>query len=407
MHNSQDVIKNAHNLNRKHEDSSNRGSFVDISVQDNADGAPNRLVTGSRGIDKLVIHIGFDSASIQITDFLENLGVHSTTNGPQFMGGVIAIKDCPTMHVKWRESLLPNGKARYKLRIEFNPSDFRKSPLLAPCPFADIIPVCREVIELLIKFGDPMARPDFLIDEWTGEILTQWPEDWPSKVLCTRVDLTQDFYVDDPRFQLSQLHLRKPAFARGVTNHINGKRVNTVTHIGSDKYTKMKIYDKYQEHKKHTKKNDENRNNGIIVKPGHVRYEVLLKYKDMKNCGLLSLSAFKSNFLSRVLEQQWEKSTYGKPLFSEDHFMKSIIAAGLTVSEATVIFYYLYCRQRELEYLAVPDRTLRELRKTMKELGIRVVDGLNQENFNYGYLDIKIQGFVTTSPIVYPVKIDE
>ena len=402
MYKSLNDVTNAHNLNEITEEYSNRGSFVDISVQDKDDASSCRLVTGSRGVDKVAIHVGFIPESVQIYDFLANLGIKSSTNGEQDLGGVIAIPGHPVMHVKWRESMVPNGGARYKLRMEFNPSEFRKNTLLAPCPFEELAQVCREAIELVIRYGDPDAKPDFLLDEKTGELLKKWPSNWSSKILCTRLDLTQDFYVDDPRFRLSQLKYRRPAYARGTTNHINGKRINTVTHVGSEKYARMKIYDKYSEHKKRNKKNDEDRRRGVKLRPGHIRFEVSLKYKDMKDCDLLSLSKCKSSRLLKVLTAQWNKSSYGEPLFSDEHFMNSILSIGVSLEDATAIFYYLHCRDTDQEFLAIPDRSLRALRQTMKMAGVRVSDGLTQENFTYGYLSLTQQAFVVTSPIVQP-----
>jgi hypothetical protein len=404
MYKPPDVADNAHNLNEITQKYSNRGSFVDISVQDKDDASSCRLVTGSRGADKIAIHIGFDPDSVQILDFLANLGITSETNGEQKLGGVIAIPGEPTMHIKWHESLMPNGDTRYKLRMEFNPSDFRKNSLLAPCPFKDLIQVCREAVELVILHGDPTARPDFMLDEETGELLDEWPSNWASKVACTRLDLTQDFYVGDSRFQLSQLKYRRPIYARGTTNHINGKRINTVTHVGSEKYAKMKIYDKYREHKKRSKKNDEDRKRGVNLQPGHIRYEVSLKYKDMKEYGLLSLSFCKEPRLLKVLKAQWAKSNYGEPLFSDEHFMNSLLALGVSQCDATTIFYYLHCRDTDQEFLPIPDRTLRELRRTMKAVGIRVSDGLTQDNFVFGHLSLSQQAFVVTAPLVQPFK---
>jgi hypothetical protein len=402
MYKSLTVADNAHNLNEITKKSSNRGSFVDISVQDKEDASSCRLVTGSRGVDKVAIHVGFIPSSVQIYNFLANLGIESSTNGEQDLGGVIAIPGHPVIHIKWRETLVPNGSSRYKLRMEFNPSDFRRNTLLAPCTFEELAQVCREAIELIIEYGDPDAKPDFLLDEETGELFDNWPSDWPSKILCTRLDLTQDFYVNDPRFRLSQLKYRRPAYARGTTNHVNGKRINTVTHVGSEKYARMKIYDKYNEHKKRNKKNDEDRRRGVKLRPGHIRFEVSLKYKDMKDCGLLSLSNCKSSRLLEVLKAQWNKSSYGEPLFSDEHFMNSILSLGVSLEDATAIFYYLHCRDTDQEFLAIPDRSLRALRQTMKMVGIRISDGLTQKNFTYGYLSLVQQAFVETSPVVQP-----
>ena len=75
MYKSLNVANNAHNLNEIAEEYSNRGSFVDISVQDKDDASSCSLVTGSRGVDKVAIHVGFDPRSIQIYDFLANLGI--------------------------------------------------------------------------------------------------------------------------------------------------------------------------------------------------------------------------------------------------------------------------------------------------------------------------------------------
>ena len=98
MYKSLNVANNAHNLNEIAEEYSNRGSFVDISVQDKDDASSCSLVTGSRGADKVAIHVGFDPDNIQIYDFLRNLGIDSTTNGEQDFGGVIAI---PGQNAEW------------------------------------------------------------------------------------------------------------------------------------------------------------------------------------------------------------------------------------------------------------------------------------------------------------------
>jgi hypothetical protein len=40
----------------------------------------------------------------------------------------------------------------------------------------------------------------------------------------------------------------------------------------------------------------------------------------------------------------------------------------------------------------------------MKAAGVRVSDGLTQENFTYGYLDLRKQSFVVTAKLVEPFK---
>ncbi|CAB4886003.1 unannotated protein [freshwater metagenome] len=85
--------------------------------------------------------------------------------------------------------------------------------------------------------------------------------------------------------------------------------------------------------------------------------------------------------------------------------MNTMLSLGVSLADATAIFYYLHCRDTEQDFLPVPDRMLRELRKTMKMVGIRVSDGLTQENFAYGHLSLTQQAFVVTSPIVQPFKI--
>jgi len=82
--------------------------------------------------------------------------------------------------------------------------------------------------------------------------------------------------------------------------------------------------------------------------------------------------------------------------------MNSLLHIGVSLGDATAIFYYLHCRDTNQDFLPIPDRALRELRKTMKMAGVRVSDGLTQENYSYGHLSFTQQAFVVTSPIVQP-----
>lgn len=406
MYKSLSVTPNAQPMYEKLDESSNRGSFVDYSVQDYASigntcpTTSNRLATGSRGVDKAVIHVGFVPETIVIYDFLYNLGIQSSTSGEQFLGGQIALPGLPTVHVKWRESLMPNGKARYKLRIEFNPSDFTEDSSRELCPFEELPNASEKVIRMLIKYGDPGAEPDFLLNEETGEHFSSWPSNWVQNVLCSRLDLAQDFIVSDPRFHVAQLKNRRPKYARGVANYINGKRVNTVTHPASDKGSVIKIYDKYEERKKRSTKEPIKVNT-----KGHVRFEVMMKYKDLKSANLLTLANCQPLALTKQLEEYWQKSNYGHPLFSEEHLIDELLGRGIPLSEATQIHYYLVCREKGLCFPLIPDRVLREMRRLMKELGLRISDGLEQQNFTYGYLDLEQQLFITTAPLVQPFSL--
>ena len=50
----------------------------------------------------------------------------------------------------------------------------------------------------------------------------------------------------------------------------------------------------------------------------------------------------------------------------------------------------------------MPDRYLRELRKSAKSFGIRLSEGLHQSNFTYGYLDVFTGTLVVTAPLLAP-----
>jgi hypothetical protein len=392
-------LRDSPNLNQETHTSSNRGSFDDYSVHSELDTCSLSQLTGSRGVDKIVIHVGFLSETIQINDFLANLARYSGANAIKTKGGKVAAPGLPAIHVRWGQDLMPNGRIRNKIRMEFNPSHFRASTNLAPCPFGELIEVCKEAILIMIALGDPEAEPDFMFDEETGEHHTTWPSDWASSVTCSRLDLAQDFYVSDARFKIAQLRYRRPEYSRGVTNHINGKRINTVSHVSSSKSVQMKIYDKYEQSKKRMKKT------AIKSSPGHIRYEATLRYAPVRENGLLSLGACTEENLTEALRKQWDKSNYGLPLFSEEHFMASIMNTGLSFGEASDIFYYLYCKENKLEFPEMPDRQIRDLRSTMRQLGIRVTDGLTQPNFSYGYLDFDAEQFIPISRIVQPLSI--
>jgi hypothetical protein len=387
-----EAVKNSR-VYTKYENSSNRGLSSSYSVHN-----PYTPVTaerksrsygntggheGQRGLDKLVIYIKFHENHIDIHRFLNRLLKDAISSGK------VSVPGWPDIHIRWNSGI--SGQASEgKLRVEFNPSDFTRSYGFELCPFAGITEICRIVIENLIKAGDPGALLSFQVDEKTGEISTEWPSTWTKHVQCTRIDLAQDFLISDERFQLSQLRLFRPRQMRAVVNYINGRTINTVSHKANDKHWKMKIYDKYAERKTNPK------SDAPAIMPGHTRFEVQLKYSDLKSNGLLTLDRLEEHLLTACLINYWEISNYHQPLFSEQQFISDLMAGGLTFEQSTAIFYYLHAKDNSIPLPVLPDRTMRELRKCMKSFGIRLSEGLRQSQYTYGHLDVHTGSLVST-----------
>jgi hypothetical protein len=344
---------------------------------------------GERGIDRIAIFIELDPDSVAIYDFLQRLNIEGTS-------GSVSIGNNPEVHVRWISGAA-RREEQAKLRLEFNPSSFLREEGYELCPFGKIQDVCKRVMEIVVFTGDPQARFAFQeVDITTGEIPSQWPGDWANHVLCTRADLTQDFVIDDPRYRLAQLKRRRPKYTRGVVNYINGRKINTITHKASPKHWLMKIYDKCEERKSNPK-------DGLTpLSTNHTRFEVSLKYIDLKSSGLLKLNQLTEARLDPLLEHHWENSTYGDPLFSEEHFMAVLTEGGLTFAEASALFYVLYAKENGLNLPKMPDRYLRDLRKSAKSFGIRLSEGLDQSNCTYGFLDIHTGTLQVTSPLLAP-----
>jgi hypothetical protein len=383
----------------KTKESSNRGLPSSYSVQKHPSisRSSQQVITqqpavgvneGERGIDKIAIFVELDPDSIVIHDFLARLKIEGNS-------GSVSIGNYPEVHVRWISGAA-RAEEQAKLRLEFNPSGFMRNKGYELCPFSEIQKVCKMVMELVVSTGDPGARFAFQeVDVNSGEI-HEWPNNWASHVLCTRADLTQDFVISDPRYRLAQLKFRRPKYTRATVNYINGRKINTVTHKASPKHWLMKIYDKCEERKANPIKGTE------PLTANHTRFEVGLKYIDMKTSGILKLDQMLEGRLNGLLETHWENSTYGEPLFSEEHFMATLIDQGLTFEEASALFYILYARENGINLPKLPDRYLRELRKSAKSFGIKLSEGLDQSNFKYGYLDVDTGTLVVTAPLLAP-----
>ena len=360
-------------------------SSQQVTIQQPAVGGP----AGERGIDRIAIFIKLDPDSVVIHDFLSRLKIEGTS-------GSVSIGNQVEVHIRWISGAA-RSEEQAKLRLEFNPSSFMREEGYELCPFSKIQEVCKRVMEEVVSTGDPQARFAFQkVDIKTGEIPTQWPSDWASQILCTRADLTQDFVIDDPRYRLAQLKFRRPKYTRAAVNYINGRKINTITHKASPKHWLMKIYDKCEERKSNPK------DGTTPLSTNHTRFEVGLKYIDLKNSGLLKLNQLTEARLDPLLEHHWENSTYGEPLFSDEHFMAVLMGGGLSFEQASALFYFLYAKENGLNLPKMPDRYLRELRKSAKSFGIRLSEGLHQSNFTYGYLDVFTGTLVVTAPLLAP-----
>jgi hypothetical protein len=384
----------------KTKESSNRGIFSSNSVQEHTSFTRNSTqvnsqqsaeggLGGERGIDRIAIYIELDPDSVVIHDFLSRLRIEGTS-------GSVKINNLPEVHIRWISGAA-RSEEQAKLRLEFNPSSIMREQGYELCPFSKIQEICRNVMEIVVLTGDPQARFAFQeVNHQTGEINPDWPSNWANQVLCTRVDLTQDFVIDDPRYKLAQLKFRRPKYTRAAVNYINGRKINTVTHKSSPKHWTMKIYDKCEERKSNPKDGTK------PLTANHTRFEVSLKYIDLKNSGLLKLNQLTESRLDPLLEHHWDNSTYGEPLFSDEHFMSVLIDGGLSFEQASALFYFLYVKENGLNLPKMPDRYLRELRKSAKSFGIRLSEGLHQSSFSYGYLDILTGTLVVTAPLLTP-----
>ena len=92
--------------------------------------------------------------------------------------------------------------------------------------------------------------------------------------------------------------------------------------------------------------------------------------------------------MNQLLRDKWEISNYHENLTSGESLITGLLDAGMDFADASAIFTYLYARDRSFD-IPLPDRNLRELRKSIKSFGMRLSDGIRQDSFSYGYLDFE------------------
>ena len=349
---------------------SNRASNELKYVQkDECSNIPIDQSLGLRGADKIVIQVSLDPDSIDLGTFIPRIFKEEKTNG------IARLPNFPEVHVRWNNE-------GHRIRIEFNPSNFTRHQGLELCPFELLPQICQMVLEKVVYFGDPKALFEFQIDKETGEISAGFPPNWADHVLVTRIDLAQDFVISNQMFKVEDLKYVRPLRARGVSNFINGKRVNTVSHVAGDRSSVVKIYDKYAERKKKPVAGAK------PLAPGHTRFEALIKYADLKKSQMLCLSAHTPSALNKLLREKWETSNYHENLTSAESLIKGLLDDGMDFGTAGAMFTYLYARDQGFD-IPLQDRILRELRKSIKSFGMRLSDGIRQNPFAYGYLDLE------------------
>jgi hypothetical protein len=102
----------------------------------------------------------------------------------------------------------------------------------------------------------------------------------------------------------------------------------------------------------------------------------------------VSFSFVSPSALNKLLREKWETSNYHENLTSAESLIKGLLDDGMDYGTASAMFTYLYARDQGFD-IPLQDRILRELRKSIKSFGMRLSDGIRQDPFAYGYLDLE------------------
>lgn len=374
---------------------SNRGSYPHLintyeyqpsascRSQEQAGISSKLLTSGCIGADKIRISVVLDPDSLVIHDFFYRLtGVWGKWNGNT------AIKGFPKVFLAWDEK-------RNILYMEFNPARFFWDQGLTLCPLIYLVDLCGFVMQTILNFGGPNARPLFAtekVNKKTGEITIVYPSDWADQIWVHELHLAVDFYNLGAPFSLSQLEGVQPSRTKAATSHRNNGVLNTLTHVASKGTTKVQLYNKSNE------RISKPEPDAPLLPPNTYRFEVQLPRRSIRNSALSRLGGCtETNTVDRLVTK-WEDSGFHKDLVWEGSMVQVIHGSSLPNAEKNELIGYLTACQYGVTMDAYDPKVIARLNRLAKTFRISDSVPLTKQGPAYGRLDIE------TACLVAPLK---
>jgi hypothetical protein len=340
--------------------------------QDSKDAERGYLSTGTCGVDKTRIAVCIDPDSIHLPSFMARLLKPKRDGTPS--DGIAQIPDFPEVYIKWDHQ-------KFRLYIEFNPSDFTRETGLELCPF-ELLPLVTEtVIRRVLMQGDLRAIPEGAIRSKKKGERYVLPDDWTKHIEVFRIDLARDFHITDDRFSLRQLEAIWPSRSRNkaATHFLNGGRLNTLSYPVANRTTKIKLYDKYRERLSNPVKN------GPPIAEGTFRFEISIPRHQLRRFHLTNIEVLIPKRLEKLIKEKWETSNYWTNLIWEGEALDLAHDSKLPTSRVNEVLGFAECLRHSI-YMRYSVKDQKSLRADAKKLGISLGRPLTKQGRPYAHL---------------------
>lgn len=377
---------------------SNRGSYPHLlntyqyqpsspsRSQEHAGIAGNLLTDGTIGVDKIRISVALDPDSIALDTFLARLLGEWGKRG-----GKVRVPNLPEVYIGW-------DYKRSILYMEFNPSRFVWHIGLSLCPLAWLIDLTGWVMQTVLKFGDPQARPLFAtekVNKKTGEIQIVYPVDWADEVWVSLLHLAGDFKALDEKFSLSQLEGVQPSRTKAALSYRNKGVLNTLTHVASAKTTRVSLYNKFNE------RQGKPEPDAPPVPPNTYRFEVQLPRKSIAKSHLARLGGCTESNTAARLSQKWKDSGFHKDLVWEGSMVHVIHSSQLSNTEKNELIGYQLACQYGVPSSNYEPEEIERLERLTESFRITKAIPLTKQGPSYGHLELESASLVAPLKTTY------
>ncbi len=348
------------------------GAPASSESQDSMDAERGYLSTGSCGVDKTRIAVCIDSDSIHLPTFMARLLKPKKDGTPN--DGIAQIPDFPEIYIKWDHQ-------KFRLYLEFNPSDFTRESGRELCPFELLPEVTETVVRRVLQQGDPDALPEGAIKSKKKGERYLLPDDWAKDIQVFRIDLARDFHITDDRFSLRQLEATWPSRSRNkaATHFLNGGKLNTLSYPVGKRTTKIKLYDKYAERVAKPIKN------APPIPKGTFRFEISIPRHQLRQFHLTDLAVLIPRRLEKLIKEKWEVSNFWTNLVWEGAAMDLAHDSKLSTSRINEVLGFAECLRHSI-FMRYSHNDEKSLRADAKKIGISLGKPITKQGKPYAHL---------------------
>ena len=349
---------------------SEHNSYNTISTSRSSTNKPKKAIS------KLPRHIGIDKLHISIPLYPDNTdGSHrmwtkkryaNTGNGQEIVKfeGILEVAPRQTIHV----AIFNFGTSA---ELQFNPSRVVDGDGSALCPIESL----KSTVLWALKQLENIITPEWCLDTQTGEILTDWPSDWYSRIRPTRIDIAADFSADE-EFDVKTIRQSVSNAHREIGTYENRGTCNSLV-WGKKPWLREIFYNKGA-HKVH------------VDSKNIYRFEVQLYRGFIRDNGWQNLEKITASKTMGLLQERWLKSGLSQG-FSLDSDFAALYAQLLTLVIPSKAMNYLGSALVASEglTLGIHPKTIKEYKKLSQKLGFSFGDDIMNMSAEVFSLDLK------------------